>query len=58
MTKNTGMTAKDEKAGKTAKLPVAKANALNKKLEEEKSAPPATKTIEMVEKARDKKKNK
>ena len=45
-----------KKLEKTAKLPVAKANAFDKKLEEEKSAPPATKTIEMVEKARDKNK--
>ena len=39
MTKNTGMTAKDEKAGKSAKLPVAKTNALNKTLKEHKTAP-------------------
>ena len=39
MTKNTGMTAKDEKAAKTAKLPVAKTNALNKTLKEHKTAP-------------------
>ena len=53
MTKNTGMTAKDEKAAKTAKLPVAKTNALNKKLQKEKTASPTTKTIQMVKKAKD-----
>lgn len=57
MKKNTGMNAKDEKAGKTAKLPAEKANAVNKKLKEEKNAPPPTKTIKMVEEARKKKKN-
>ncbi|MEP6713136.1 MAG: hypothetical protein ABJA37_11995 [Ferruginibacter sp.] len=58
MTKDTGMNAKDVKAGKTAKLPASKAAAVNKKLKEEQTAPPPTKTIQMVDKARDKKKNK
>ena len=57
MKKNTGMNAKDEKAGKTAKLPPEKADAINTKLKEEENAPPPTKTVAMVEKAREKKKN-
>ena len=57
MSKNTGMNAKDEKAGKTAKLPPEKAKAITQKLEKEKNAPPPTKTVELVEKARQKKKN-
>lgn len=51
-------TAKDEKDGKTAKLPASKANEVNKKLQQEKSPPAPTKTIQMVEKARDTKNNK
>jgi hypothetical protein len=57
MSKNTGMTAKDEKAGKTAKLSETQANTVNQKLKEEASAPPPTKTIKSVENAREKKKN-
>ncbi|MEO8764358.1 MAG: hypothetical protein ABI416_08725 [Ginsengibacter sp.] len=58
MAKNTGMNAKDEKAGKTAKLSPAKAKDVNQLLEMEKKAPPPTKTVAMVTKAREKKKNK
>ena len=58
MEKNTGMNAKDEKDGKTARLLPSKAKAVNQKLEEEKSASPPTKTVEMVMNAREKKKNK
>jgi hypothetical protein len=57
MAKNTGMTARDEKAGKTAKLSPSQANAVNKKLEAEKNDPPPTKTVAAVDKARGKKKN-
>ncbi len=57
MKKNTGMNAKDEKAGKTVKLPSEKAKALNNKLAEEKNAPSPTKTIDMVKKSRERKKN-
>lgn len=57
MSKNTGMTAKDEKAGKTAKLPTDKAKAVNKVLADEQNAPPPTKTVASVQNAREKKKN-
>lgn len=57
MSKNTGMTAKDEKAGKTAHLNSEQAKAVNKKLGAEKKLKPPTKTVEMVEKSREKKKN-
>ncbi len=57
MSKNTGMTAQDEKAGKTAKLPPEKAKAVNKVLADEKNAPPPTKTVAAVDNARNKKKN-
>ena len=58
MTKNTGMTAKDDKAGKTAGLAPEKAKAINKLLKEEAAAPPPTKTVASVDDAREKKKNK
>ncbi len=56
MTENTVMTEKDYKKGKTAVL-TAQAKAENAKLKAEKNAPALTKTIEMVDKAREKKKN-
>jgi hypothetical protein len=57
MNKNTGMNAKDEKEGKTAHLTTSQAKAVNKSLESEKNDPAPTKTVESVNKARDKKKN-
>ena len=57
MTKNTGINARDEKAGKTAKLTPQQAKAVTKKLKEEASAPPPTKTTKMVQEERDKKVN-
>jgi len=57
MAKNTGMTAKDEKAGKTAKLKPEQARSVNKHLADEKNDPPPTKTVELVNKARKKKIN-
>lgn len=57
MAKNTGMNARDEKAGRTAALTAEQAKNVNKKLQEEQNDPPPTKTIEMVDKARGKKKN-
>jgi hypothetical protein len=52
------MNAKDEKAGKTTKLPAEKAVAVNKLLKEEAAAPPPAKTVELVDNARNRKKNK
>lgn len=57
MAKDTGMNAEDEKAGRTSKLSSSKADAANKKMKEDKDAPPPTKTIEMVKNAREKKIN-
>ena len=51
------MNAKDEKAGKTAKLTSAQAKAVTQKLKEEEKATPPTKTTKMVQNARDKKTN-
>jgi hypothetical protein len=58
MATNTGMTAKDEKAGKTAKLPAEKAKEVNKMLKDEMKDAPPTKTVELVDNARKVKKNK
>ncbi len=57
MKKNTGMNAKDEKAGKIPHLTDKEAKEVNKKLEEEKNAPPPTKTVAMVQEVREKRKN-
>jgi hypothetical protein len=57
MVKNTGVNARDDKAGKTAGLNAAQAKEVNKKLKKEQDAPPPTKTIAMVDKARGKKVN-
>jgi hypothetical protein len=51
------MTAVDEKAGKTAGLSPEKAKAVNKVLADEKNAPPPTKTVELVDNMRKKRKN-
>jgi hypothetical protein len=55
MAKNTGMTEKDVKAGKAPGLNGAQATEVNKKLKKEQDAPPPTKTVAMVDKARGKK---
>ena len=55
MNKNTGMNAKDEKAGKTVKLSPKKAKEVTKMLKDEESDAPPTKTIELI---RGKKKSK
>ncbi len=57
MAKNTGMTEKDYKAGKTAGLTPLQAKAVNKKLKDEQNDPPPTKTVKLVNDAREKKKN-
>ncbi len=58
MTKNTGMTAKDEAKGKVPHLPEAKAKEVNKMLKEEAKKPAPTATVKAVNDARAKKKNK
>jgi hypothetical protein len=58
MTKNTGMNGKDDKAGKTAGLTPGKAKTINTLLKDEAAAPPPTKTVALVNDAREKKKNK
>ena len=57
MSKNTGMNARDEKEGKIPHLPQEEAEKVNKKLEDEKSDPPPTKTIALVQEERNKRKN-
>ena len=51
------MTEEDDKAGKTGKLPIEQANKVNKMLKDEENDPPPTKTVEVVNKLREKKKN-
>ena len=57
MAKNTGMNATDEKAGRTAKLSPDQAKSVTKILDAEKNDPAPTKTISMLNKARENKRN-
>ncbi|MEP6584463.1 MAG: hypothetical protein ABJA90_09350 [Ginsengibacter sp.] len=57
MAKNTGMNAKDEKAGKTAHLSPSQAKKVTKKLKDEENDPAPTKTVALVNKERERRKN-
>ena len=57
MAKNTGMNAKDEKAGKTAHLSPSAAKKVTKKLKDGLNDPAPTKTVALVNKERQRRKN-